>query len=101
MAGRRPKRAQRRDPPQVPLRGQRLVQPLLKSVARLHHVGAERDRAGNRKLFYDQYVTLLLIYFCNPALDSLRALQQATGWQKTRQQLGIDRAALGSLSEAA
>ena len=41
------------------------------------------------------------MYFCNPALESLRALQQATGWEKTRQKLGIERAALGSLSEAA
>jgi hypothetical protein len=78
-----------------------LVQPLLKSVTRLHGVGAERDQAGNRKLFYDQYVTLLLMYFCNPALESLRALQQATGWEKTRKKLGIERASLGSLSEAA
>jgi hypothetical protein len=70
-------------------------------VTRLHHIGSERDRAGNRKLFYDQYVALLLMYFCNPSLESLRALQQATGWKKTRQKLGIERAALGSLSEAA
>jgi hypothetical protein len=85
----------------VALRGQRLVQPVLKALERLHPVGAERDRAGNRRLFYDQYVALLLMYFCNPALDSLRALQQATGWEKTRKTLGIRRSALGSLSEAA
>jgi hypothetical protein len=84
-----------------PLQGQRLVQPVLKAISRLHDVGAERDQAGNRKLFYDQYVTLLLMYFCNPALESLRALHQATGWEKTRRTLGIERAALGSLSEAA
>jgi Transposase DDE domain len=101
MAGRRPKSEKRADPSPSPLQGQRLVQPILKLVARLHHAGADRDRAGNRKLFYDQYVTLLLMYFCNPALQSLRALQQATGWEKTRQRLGIERAALGSLSEAA
>jgi hypothetical protein len=74
---------------------------MLKSLERLHDVGTERDRAGNRKLFYDQYVTLLLMYFFNPALDSLRGLQQATGWEKTRQKLGIESTALGSLSEAA
>ncbi len=78
-----------------------MVQPLHKSLARLHGVAAERDHAGNRKLFYDQYLALLLMYFFNPALDSLRALQQATGWEKTRQELGIERASLGSLSEAA
>ena len=101
MADRRPTRDDGADSPPSPLQGQRLVQPVLKLVTRLHDAGAERDRAGNRKLFYDQYVTLLLMYFCNPALESLRALQQATGWEKTRQKLGIERAALGSLSEAA
>jgi hypothetical protein len=78
-----------------------LVKPILKSLERLHEVGTERDRAGNRKLFYDQYVTLLLMYFFNPALDSLRSLQQTTGWEKTRQKLGIESTSLGSLSEAA
>jgi DDE family transposase len=101
MAKRRPNREDGADVPATALQGQRLVQPLLKGIARLHIVGAERDRAGNRKLFYDQYIALLLMYFCNPALKSLRGLQQATGWEKTRKQLGIERAALGSLSEAA
>ena len=101
MADRRPNRGDGADPPPSPLLGQRLVQPVLTLITRLHGAGAERDHAGNRKLFYDQYVTLLLMYFCNPALESLRALQQATGWEKTRRKLGIERAALGSLSEAA
>jgi hypothetical protein len=83
------------------LQGQRLVQPALKLINRLHDAGTQRDVAGNRKLFYDQYAVLLLMYFCNPSLDSLRALQQATGWEKTRQALGIERTSLGSLSEAA
>jgi len=52
-------------------------------------------------LFYDQYVCLLLLYFFTPALKSLRALQQATNWEKTRVKLGIRRTSLGSLSEAA
>ncbi len=97
--GRKRQHQQEQDP--VPLRGQRLVKPMLKSLERLHEVGTERDRAGNRKLFYDQYVTLLLMYFFNPALDSLRSLQQTTGWEKTRQKLGIESTSLGSLSEAA
>lgn len=101
MADRRPERVDGLKRPSSPLRGRRLVKPLLKLVSRLHGVGAERDRAGNRKLFYDHYLTLLLMYFFNPTLDSLRALQQATGWEKTRKKLGIERAALGSLSEAA
>jgi hypothetical protein len=98
MAGRRSKNEKKG---RLPLRGRRLIRPLLQSITQLHDVGAERDRAGNRKLFFDQYVTLLLLYFYNPALESLRALQQATEWDKTRKKLGIERTALGSLSEAA
>ena len=41
----------------------------------LHAVGTARDRAGNRQLFYDQYATLLLLYFFNPTVTSLRGLQ--------------------------
>lgn len=100
MAKRRPRSEVSADPP-PPLQGQRLVRPALELIERLHDDATDRDRAGNRRLFYDQYATLLLMYFCNPALDSLRALQQATGWEKTRQQLGIERSSLGSLSEAA
>jgi hypothetical protein len=100
MAGRRT-RKDNAGQPASPLRGQRLVRPLLKSLDRLHGAATERDRAGNRNLFYDQYATLLLMYFFNPALNSLRALQQATGWERTREELGIERTSLGSLSEAA
>src|SRR3954467_4459464 len=100
MAGRRTRKDDVGQPTS-PLRGQRLAQPLLKSLNRLHGAATQRDRAGNRNLFYDQYPTLLLMYFFNPALNSLRALQQATGWEKTRKTLGIERTSLGSLSEAA
>ncbi|WP_165076174.1 IS4 family transposase [Paludisphaera rhizosphaerae] len=76
----------------------RLLGPLLE---RLHPRGAERDRAGNRRLFYDQYVALLLMYFFTPALTSLRGLQQATGLDKVAKALGVGRTSLGALSEAA
>ncbi len=65
-----------------PASGQRLVQPVLKAITRLHDVGAERDHAGNRKLFYDQYVTLLLMCFCNLALESLRACSRPRAGRK-------------------
>jgi Transposase DDE domain len=100
MAERRPPIEFQAEPPSS-LQGKRWVQPALKLIQRLHDVGTQRDHAGNRKLFSDHYATLLLMYFCNPALASLRALQQATGWEKTRQALGIERTSLGSLSEAA
>lgn len=76
----------------------RLLGPLLE---RLHADGTRRDRAGNRRLFYDQYVALLLLYYFTPALTSLRGLQQATGLDKVQRSLGVGRTSLGALSEAA
>ena len=43
---------------------------------------------------------MLLLYFFTPAITSLRALQQVSGWEQTRKKLGIRRTSLGSLSEA-
>ncbi len=75
----------------------RLLVPLLE---RLRDVGTRRDRAGNRQLFFDQYVGLLLLYFFNPVLTSLRGIQQASGLDKVQKLLGVRRTSLGSLSEA-
>ena len=74
-----------------------LLQPLLE---KLHAAGTERDRAGNRVLFFDQYAALLLLYFFNPVLTSLRGIQQATGFRKVQRELGVAPTSLGSLSEA-
>jgi hypothetical protein len=76
----------------------KVLQPLLE---RLHTVGTERDQAGNRQLFLDQYAALLLLYFFNPLLTSLRAVQQASALDKVQRVLGCSRTSLGSLSEAA
>jgi hypothetical protein len=76
----------------------RLVETLLQA---LHEAGTERDRAGNRQLFYDQYATLLLLYFFTPTVTSLRGVQQLSTLAKVQQCWGIRRTALGSLSEAA
>jgi hypothetical protein len=75
----------------------RLIGDLLE---RLSNVGSERDRAGNRQLHCDQYVSLLLLYFFSPAVTSLRGLQQAAGLEKVQKLLGSKRVSLGSLSEA-
>src|SRR5215203_6138529 len=85
----------------VRLEGRRLIEPARRLLARLRPVGTERDRAGNRKLFFDQYVALLLLYFFTPTLTSLRALQNASNWEQTRRKLGVGHASLGALSEAA
>ena len=70
-------------------------------LSHLHAAGTERDRAGNRQLFYDQYATLILLYFFSPIVTSLRGLQQASTLKKVQQRLGVRQTSLGSLSEAA
>jgi hypothetical protein len=67
----------------------------------LHGAGCQRDRAGNRQLHMDQYMSLLLLYMFNPICTSLRAIQQASELQKVQRKLGCPRASLGSLSESA
>jgi hypothetical protein len=74
---------------------------LVPLLARLRDFGTERDRSGNRQLFYDQYVCLLLLYFFSPTITSLRALQQASTLQAVQRRLGIRTTSLGSFSEAA
>jgi len=75
-----------------------ILGPLLES---LHEVGTQRDRAGNRQLYFDQYCALLLLYFFNPILTSLRGIQQASHLDKVQKKLGCRGTSLGSLSEAA
>jgi len=81
--------------------GMKLLQELLPLLGRVHDVGCERDKAGNRKLHFDQYCLLVLLYLFNPIVRSLRSIQQASELKKVQRLLGCPRAALGSLSEAA
>ena len=67
----------------------------------LHRAATERDRAGNRQLFYDQYASLLLLYFFNPVVTSLRGLQQTTTLAKVQKRLEVHQTSLSTLSEAA
>src|SRR5918996_5057631 len=66
----------------------------------LHEVGCQRDKAGNRQLFMDQYCALVLLFLFNPCLRSLRALEQASELKNVQRKLRCGRASLGSLSEA-
>jgi hypothetical protein len=75
----------------------RKLWPLLE---RLHEVGCDRDKAGNRELFMDQYCGLVLLFMFNPYLRSLRALQQASELKNVQRKLRCGRTSLGSLSEA-
>src|SRR3954471_10638127 len=69
-------------------------------LQRLHDVGCQRDRAGNRSLHYDHYCLFVLLFLFNPVIGSLRSLQQASELKKVQKRLGCPRTSLGSLSES-
>jgi hypothetical protein len=72
----------------------------VKGVGRLlAHLHGHRD-CPNRKLHYDEYAAILLFYFFNATVTSLRDLQRLTDFKKFRRRLGVKRTSLGSLSEA-
>lgn len=75
----------------------RRVLPLLTPLRR---AGCARDKAGNRELFFDDYVKLVLLYLWNPLIDSLRTLRQAASLDNVAKSLGVRRFSLGSFSEA-
>jgi hypothetical protein len=95
MASKKKRRVAEKD-----LEGFKLLELLEPFLERLQKVGTERDVAGNRNLYFDQYTALVLLYFFSPIVTSLRGLQQATELKKVQERLGISRVSLGSLSEA-
>ena len=94
-------RAKRKKIKESDLQGFKYFKALSGLLERLHDAGCGRDRAHNRTLHMDQYVSLLLLYMFNPICTSLRALQRASELKKVQKKLGAARASLGSLSEAA
>ena len=91
----------RRDLQPSDIEGLEYFDTLVPLLARLKDIGTERDSAGNRQLFFDQYICLLLLYFFSPTITSLRALQQASTLETVQRRLGIRATSLGSFSEAA
>jgi hypothetical protein len=43
----------------------------------------------NRELYYDQYISLILFYFFNPIVTSLRAISQVSELKKVQKMLGV------------
>ena len=73
---------------------------LLPLLGGLRDSGCERDKAHNRDLHFDQYVTLNLLYLFNPLITSMRVLQESAAVDKIAEQLGVGRFSLGSFSES-
>lgn len=65
---------------------------------RLRTAGVDKSR--NREFLYSHYASLILLSFFNPALQSLRGLQQASQLKNVQKKLGVGRVSLGSLSES-
>ncbi len=78
------------------LQGFKYFQNLFPLLQRYHEV----KKHHNRKLHFDQYLTLLILYFFNPVLTSLRGIQQATTIKAVQKKLDIKSTSIGSLSEA-
>ncbi len=92
--------AKRDDVREEDVTGLKYFDKLAPLLARLHDVGCQRDKAGNRELHFDQYCLLVLRFLFNPVVRSLRAIQQASELRKVQRKLGCQRASLGSFSEA-
>jgi len=91
---------QRKEIRERDIQGLKYLDLLLPMLGRLHEVGCQRDKAGNRQLHYDEYCLLVLLFLFNPVVRSLRSLQQASQLKNVQKRLGCARASLGSLSEA-
>lgn len=82
--------------PESALGGFKYFKVLSHILRRLHSEKAHH----NRKLHFDQYIALFLLYFFNPIITSLRAIKQVSELKKVQKLLGVRRTSLGSLSEA-
>ena len=89
MAGKR-----RDDVREEDVTGLKYFDKLAPLLARLHDVGCERDKAGNRELHFDQYCMLVLLFLFNPVVRSLRSIQQASDLRKVQRKPGCQRASL-------
>jgi hypothetical protein len=78
------------------LQGFKYASALFGMLSEFHTIADHR----NRELHYDEYIVLILLYFFNPVLTSLRSIQQASTLEKVQRLLKVKAASLGSLSEA-
>ena len=64
-------------------------------LARLHDVGCERDKAGNRQLHFDQYCMLVLLFLFNPAIRLLAEHSTSQSTAKGATQTGLPAGLVG------
>jgi len=73
----------------------------LRSFEQLLRPLADIPVHGNRRFCMDHWVSLLLLHFFNPVLNSMRGLQEATDFQNVQEIVGVKHTSLGSMSESA
>jgi hypothetical protein len=92
----RGRRQKRKQIPESALRGFKYFKVLFPLLQRLR----KEKYHHNRELHFDQYIALLLFYFFNPIVTSLRAIQQVTELKKVEKVFGVKRTGLSTLSDA-
>lgn len=90
----------RRDEAGRQVRGMKYLRQLMPLLDRLHESGCARDRAGNRRLFFDQYASLVLLGLFTPAVGSMRDLCRLSELRNVQKTLGVTRVSAGSFSES-
>jgi hypothetical protein len=70
------------------LHGMRQLRRVAGLLSRLHKAGCDRDKAANRRLHFDDYVLLILLYLFNPLIDSMRTLQKVSELPEIQRRLG-------------
>jgi len=79
------------------IQGLKYFKKLSQMLEQLHAAACQRDRAHNRILHMDQYMTLLLLCMFSPICSSLRAMQQTSALNKVQKKLGVPCCCLGSV----
>lgn len=82
------------------VRGLKYLRDVFPLLQRLRDSGCARDRAGNRQLHFDQYVSLMLVAMFSPSIDSMRGICRASDLKNVQKKLGVKRVSLGSFSES-
>ena len=82
------------------LRGIKQLRHVAELLSKLHMVGCDRDKSGNRDLHFDDYVMLILLYLFNPMIESIALLQGVAELPKVQERLGVKRFSTGSFSES-
>jgi hypothetical protein len=82
------------------LRGIKQLRHVAELLSKLHKVGCDRDKAGQRELHFDDYVMLILLYLFNPMIESIELLQGVAELPEIQKRLGVRRFSAGSFSES-